>query len=366
MTTGSTAGSGSTAGRPRSRPGCTSSAAPTPGGVHLLQGGQARIGRSADADVPLDDPDVSRLHCEIAVGADGAVTVADLGSTNGTALDGRPVGPQPLPLPPGALLRIGESTLRLDTPGSPAPAGRSPRRTPTATSGSRCPTTAGRPRPPRPHGAPMARASVPADAPPQTAGAGAPATRPPAPVPDGASGGRPRAAGSRTPVPTDPPRPAGATGRRSRRVPAQARTGTRRARLPPARRPARDRSGSRPAAGAGAAGRRAGRLDAPLNHGPAHPGSPAARGRTPAGHADQRQHARGRAPGRRRAAGTDRPRAGPAARPASGRGVVGAIGAWARRRLTGGRSAVEGPAGARRPARPTRCASAGPTRRPCC
>ena len=96
---------------------------PDAGGVHLLQGGQARIGRSADADVPLDDPDVSRLHCAVAVGPDGRVTVTDLGSTNGTALSGRPVGAQPLPFPPGALLRIGESTLRLDParPGGPAP-----------------------------------------------------------------------------------------------------------------------------------------------------------------------------------------------------------------------------------------------------
>ncbi|MEE4542234.1 FtsK/SpoIIIE domain-containing protein [Streptomyces sp. V4-01] len=94
---------------------------PDAGGVHLLQGGQARIGRSADADVPLDDPDVSRLHCEIAVGADGQITVADLESTNGTALAGRAVGPRPVPFTAGALLQIGESTLRLDPPHAPAP-----------------------------------------------------------------------------------------------------------------------------------------------------------------------------------------------------------------------------------------------------
>ncbi|HEY5834123.1 FHA domain-containing protein, partial [Streptomyces sp.] len=94
---------------------------PDAGGVHLLQGGQARIGRSADADVPLDDPDVSRLHCEVAVDPDGRVTVADLGSTNGTTLAGRPVGPRPLPFPPGALLRIGESSLRLDGPEAAPP-----------------------------------------------------------------------------------------------------------------------------------------------------------------------------------------------------------------------------------------------------
>lgn len=88
-------------------------AGPDAGGVHLLHGGQIRIGRSADADVPLDDPDVSRLHCAVTVSADGRVSVADLGSTNGTSLDGTDVRDRPVRLNPGALLRLGESTLRL-------------------------------------------------------------------------------------------------------------------------------------------------------------------------------------------------------------------------------------------------------------
>ncbi|CAM5459095.1 hypothetical protein SAVIM338S_02926 [Streptomyces avidinii] len=88
-------------------------AGPDAGGVHLLHPGAIRIGRSADADVPLDDPDVSRLHCAVTVMPDGRVAVADLGSTNGTTLDGTVVGAAPVALAPGALLRIGESTLRL-------------------------------------------------------------------------------------------------------------------------------------------------------------------------------------------------------------------------------------------------------------
>lgn len=95
-------------------------AGPDAGGVHLLHSGQIRIGRSADADVPLDDPDVSRMHCAVTVAVDGRVSVADLNSTNGTTLDGSPVGPRPVALPPGALLRVGESTLRLAA-GSAAP-----------------------------------------------------------------------------------------------------------------------------------------------------------------------------------------------------------------------------------------------------
>ncbi|WP_328938405.1 FHA domain-containing protein [Streptomyces tauricus] len=95
-------------------------AGPDAGGVHLLHGGRIDIGRSADADVPLDDPDVSRLHCAVTVAADGHVSVADLGSTNGTVLDGRRVGERPVRFAPGALLRVGESALLLAAAGEPA------------------------------------------------------------------------------------------------------------------------------------------------------------------------------------------------------------------------------------------------------
>ncbi|WP_328555232.1 FHA domain-containing protein [Streptomyces sp. NBC_00358] len=92
-------------------------AGPDAGGVHLLHGGQIHIGRSADADVPLDDPDVSRLHCAVTVTPEGRVSVADIGSTNGTTLDGSRVGGRPVALTEGALLRVGESALRLAPPG---------------------------------------------------------------------------------------------------------------------------------------------------------------------------------------------------------------------------------------------------------
>ncbi|MEV0981907.1 FHA domain-containing protein [Streptomyces sp. NPDC049915] len=94
-------------------------AGPDAGGVHLLHGGEVRVGRSADADVPLDDPDVSRLHCAVTLSADGRVTVADLNSTNGTTLDGTRVGERAVRFAPGPLLRIGESALRLAPPGGP-------------------------------------------------------------------------------------------------------------------------------------------------------------------------------------------------------------------------------------------------------
>ncbi|KUN77338.1 hypothetical protein AQJ66_34165 [Streptomyces bungoensis] len=94
-------------------------AGPDAGGVHLLHGGRITVGRSADADVPLDDPDVSRLHCAVTVGADGRVAVADLGSTNGTSLNGTRLTDRPVRFPAGALLRVGESALRVTPSGGP-------------------------------------------------------------------------------------------------------------------------------------------------------------------------------------------------------------------------------------------------------
>lgn len=101
-------------------------AGPDAGGIHLLQGGKVHLGRSAEADVPLDDPDVSRLHCAVTVTDGGAVTVTDIGSTNGTTIDGAPVGARPVLFRPGATLRIGETAIRLEAAAEPGSADADP------------------------------------------------------------------------------------------------------------------------------------------------------------------------------------------------------------------------------------------------
>jgi DNA segregation ATPase FtsK/SpoIIIE, S-DNA-T family len=53
-----------------------------------LPPGRVRLGRGDEAQIRVACPDVSRLHCEIDVADDGAVTVTDLGSSNGTDLNG--------------------------------------------------------------------------------------------------------------------------------------------------------------------------------------------------------------------------------------------------------------------------------------
>lgn len=59
-----------------------------------LTTGRFRLGRGAEAEIRVECRDVSRLHCEVEVRADGRVTVADLGSRNGTDVNGvRLTGP---------------------------------------------------------------------------------------------------------------------------------------------------------------------------------------------------------------------------------------------------------------------------------
>ena len=69
------------------------------------------IGRGAEADLRLADPGVSRRHAEIRVGA-GEAVVSDLGSTNGTLVNGRSVTEAVLRT--GDEITIGETTLRYD------------------------------------------------------------------------------------------------------------------------------------------------------------------------------------------------------------------------------------------------------------
>lgn len=92
---------------------------PDAGGVHLLTPpapGHAAmrltIGRGAEADIRIEDPDLSRRHAELTVSADW-VRLADCGSTNGTVLGGGRIGAEPVLLAPQTPVRVGETTLLL-------------------------------------------------------------------------------------------------------------------------------------------------------------------------------------------------------------------------------------------------------------
>jgi hypothetical protein len=79
-----------------------------PGTRHQLSTGRNVIGRGTDADIRLPDTGVSRKHVDIVLDG-GVATAEDLGSTNGTLVNGRRISRQPLS--DGDVIRIGHSVL---------------------------------------------------------------------------------------------------------------------------------------------------------------------------------------------------------------------------------------------------------------
>jgi hypothetical protein len=73
------------------------------------------LGRGTDADIQINDPGVSRRHAEIRLMPEGPegvkVMLVDLGSTNGTLVEGRRTAEAELT--DGSTLRIGNTTMTL-------------------------------------------------------------------------------------------------------------------------------------------------------------------------------------------------------------------------------------------------------------
>ena len=99
-------------------------------GSFPLEGrGPWTVGRSQENDIVIPDPNVSRKHARLSR-ADNGYVVEDLGSTNGTLLDGAPIDRERIES--GDELTFGQSTARfvrrIDSPGQgerdPSGAGR--------------------------------------------------------------------------------------------------------------------------------------------------------------------------------------------------------------------------------------------------
>ncbi len=96
-------------GAPRLR---VESAAGLRGGAAYDLSDGAVLGRSADSDIPLEDSFASSAHARLVPQGDTMV-LEDLGSTNGTYLNGEPLrGPQPLHV--GDKIRIGDSEFTFE------------------------------------------------------------------------------------------------------------------------------------------------------------------------------------------------------------------------------------------------------------
>jgi two-component system response regulator GlrR len=80
-------------------------------GARHTGSGRVVIGTHPSADMQLADPTLSRFHCEIEL-VGGRAVVRDLGSRNGTFVDG--VSVMEAHLRPGAILTLGKSSVRFD------------------------------------------------------------------------------------------------------------------------------------------------------------------------------------------------------------------------------------------------------------
>ncbi|MGQ9656635.1 MAG: FHA domain-containing protein [Fimbriimonadales bacterium] len=85
------------------------------GRVFLLKAGENIIGRDPSSDILISDGTVSRRHACIIIEENHAY-IQDLGSTNGTQLNGQPVGAERTPLPPNGQLQFGSVATTLELP----------------------------------------------------------------------------------------------------------------------------------------------------------------------------------------------------------------------------------------------------------
>src|SRR5579872_7577333 len=80
--------------------------APREVAVTVGEGSPCSIGRASRADVELTDPEVSRQHASLDL-VRGVLYVTDAGSSNGTFLNGKPLGNESIELVPGDDIDVG-------------------------------------------------------------------------------------------------------------------------------------------------------------------------------------------------------------------------------------------------------------------
>src|SRR3954447_5906972 len=91
--------------------------------VPLPGRGEVVLGRGSEAVVRIDDPQLSRRHVAIRLGA--TTTLHDLGSTNGTTVGGRRLRPsEGVTLSLGDTIGIGGSVITLQSTATSARPGR--------------------------------------------------------------------------------------------------------------------------------------------------------------------------------------------------------------------------------------------------
>ena len=80
-------------------------------GLHVDILGPVVVGRSPSSDIVIDEPYVSATHARFTLQGP-AIVLEDLKSTNGTLVNGHPIG-QPVTLRDGDDVQVGDTVLRV-------------------------------------------------------------------------------------------------------------------------------------------------------------------------------------------------------------------------------------------------------------
>lgn len=83
----------------------------TQAGMNIAVRDAVVLGRSPEADIVLEDPYASEFHMRL-VRQEGGIVLHDLGSTNGTYVNGRRVG-SPVSLSKGDAVQIGKTIMEV-------------------------------------------------------------------------------------------------------------------------------------------------------------------------------------------------------------------------------------------------------------
>ena len=86
-----------------------------------VKSGGVRLGRSSSNDIHVPDEELSRNHCYFEPVGETGIRLTDLASANGTFVNGKALGSDPVDLKVGDVISVGTTTLRVVEENAPLP-----------------------------------------------------------------------------------------------------------------------------------------------------------------------------------------------------------------------------------------------------
>lgn len=86
---------------------------PLAGQRFRMKEGGLRLGRSSSNDIHVPDEELSRNHCLFESAGDQEIRLTDLASANGTIVNGKPLGNDPVEIKVGDVIEVGSTVVRI-------------------------------------------------------------------------------------------------------------------------------------------------------------------------------------------------------------------------------------------------------------